>query len=121
MRIKEELAWAAGFFDGEGCTNCSTRTNGKSTKRYRLLRMIVSQSEPTTLERFQAAVGFGRIEGPHHCPSHPPNAKPKWQYKVDGLDKVQALALFLWPWLSEPKRQQIEVAFEKYRGWTPSA
>ena len=50
---REELAWAAGFFDGEGSTILTTKTD----KRLGQLSLSVAQSaDPETLYRFRDAV-----------------------------------------------------------------
>src|SRR5438093_690756 len=53
----EALAWAAGFFDGEGHAG-TVIPRGHAFPRFQL---VVTQYECTTLERFQSAVGLGRI------------------------------------------------------------
>lgn len=115
---KTELAWAAGFFDGEGTTSCYRRTSayGKK-KKYPILKMQVVQAEPTTLERFREALGgMGLLYGPYQMPSH--KGKTTYYYSIHRQDDVQAAMLLLWPYLSGVKRKQIESAIEKYRGWS---
>lgn len=87
-----ELAWAAGFFDGDGCTSTYY-----STDRV-FLRCSVGQVELQPLERFIAAVGCGKIYGPYSGTNFHRlifNSKNAWKV----LD-------LLWPYLSEPKRNQ---------------
>jgi len=48
-----ELAWSAGFFDGEG----STFATGDR------LHMSIGQRHPAVLERFVSAIGVGRVRG----------------------------------------------------------
>jgi hypothetical protein len=51
------LAWAAGFFDGEGCICAfSTKRSDNQREDFRLHVMVV-QNHPETLERFRRAVG----------------------------------------------------------------
>jgi hypothetical protein len=72
-----ETAWAAGFFDGEGCV--SEFTTQLQTRKARYLTLIVAQAATEHLERFRMAVGLGNITGPykgkraHHKPMY------KWQ------------------------------------------
>ena len=65
MTQEQELAWAAGFWDGEGCTSFFMRRSGPKRRRYRALLMQIYQSEQSTLERFRDAVGIGRFNGPY--------------------------------------------------------
>lgn len=91
---REELAWAAGFYDGEGCTSiCITRGKPRG-------RVNVNQNETITLERFQRAVlGLGRINGPygdHHM----------YGWGAGKWEEMQATIAMLWAFLSETKRKQ---------------
>jgi hypothetical protein len=53
-----ELAWAAGFFEGEGCVYID--------KKGPYLRINLAQvDDPYPLERFARAVGIGTVKGPH--------------------------------------------------------
>jgi hypothetical protein len=55
---KIELAWAAGFYDGEGCIYCHHYGN----KEKFVPRFSVSQNRKEPLFRFQKAVGgCGRV------------------------------------------------------------
>ena len=90
-----ELAWAAGFFDGEG-TTCKTKT------AYRVgsvaTRLSVPQKGIECLTRFQKAVGGqGKIY----------DRKCKVSiFAVAVLENVDAVLTLLWPYLSEPKKEQ---------------
>lgn len=54
---REELAWAAGFFDGEGCFSYS--------KSGQYVCVSIGQTVREPLERFKLAVGLGVIYGPY--------------------------------------------------------
>jgi hypothetical protein len=97
-----ELAWCAGFFDGEGST-CLQRKGG-----WRELWVQVPQSELSTLERFQRAVGGrGKIGGPWQ-PKYA-GSKPTYRLDFRGYREAQFVLALLWRFLSEPKRQQATV------------
>ena len=100
MTKQTELAWAAGFFDGEGSSCKPAKHLPNST------RMIISQRERTTLDRFHDAVGVGGVLGPYRDHSAF-SGKPYWVWIVSAFDDVQTAALRLWPYLSDPKRAQI--------------
>jgi transcriptional regulator with XRE-family HTH domain len=109
-----ERAWAAGFFDAEGC---STARLG------RYLGLGITQTNTETLERFKAAMGgLGQIlsRGERGQPSH---WKPRWQYQLSSFNGwVQAVSV-LWPFLCEPKRRQIADNYAKraaFRGTWPA-
>jgi len=96
----QQLAWAAGVFDGEG----SASTYVPRFRRSPIRQIAVSQkgatSTPDLLVRFQAAVGgLGHIHGPYRGQLYYWNSK---RHAV--VDAVMAL---LWPYLSPPKRDQL--------------
>lgn len=92
-----EIAWAAGFWDGEGC--CYRGKGGD-------LRMSISQCSPEPLERFQKAIGFGNVTGPYGYPDKP-EWRPAWFWRVQGRKAHQAMALLL-PLVSTEKRAQYQ-------------
>lgn len=95
-----EIAWAAGFFDGEG----STMARGESRRpEYHQLQVAVPQhgngSIPEVLVRFQAAAfGMGRI-GPH-------SRAGMYSWRSCGFEEAQALIALLWRYLGPIKRAQ---------------
>lgn len=101
---REELAWAAGLFDGEGCTSLNTKRNG----RWYGIRLAVAQNSIEVLERFQGAVGVGRVYGPY---------KGEFSYCISGFENVQYVLALLWEWLSEPKRFQAENVLRYYHSF----
>lgn len=113
-----ELAWAAGFYDGEGYT-ASVKLGGKTKakNRYRSVSVNVSQVQREPLERFQKAVGGrGKIYGPRV--SKNPKAQPHYIFQTTSVDQSKAILALLLPLLCEPKRQQAQNAIdihEKYR------
>ena len=90
-----ELAWAAGFFDGEGCSHVA-RSTKPNVSPY--VRLAVAQKERGPLFRFQDAVGTGTINGPYG------GGVSYWS--AGGRLQARAVMEKLWPYLSEPKRDQ---------------
>jgi hypothetical protein len=91
-----EVAWAAGFFDGEGHTCCA-----RQTATGRALQMCVSQVNRDNLQRFVAVVGCGTI----HAARALPNRKPISKWAAYGAKAQRALQV-LWPYLGSEKREQ---------------
>ena len=92
-----ELAWAAGFFDGEGSTSKAYATNDKT--KYTKTRLSVPQKYPECLHRFQNALGglgciyHRRCDGMHFL-------------SIQNLKGVDTALNLLWPYLSSIKREQ---------------
>jgi hypothetical protein len=116
LKSTTELAWAAGFFDGEGSTSLSH----KKGTRWATVRMSIGQTSPIPLERFQRAVGgLGKIHGPRKVAN--PNAKPQWYWTVAKSEDLRKVIDLLWEFLCEPKRQQILAAEAKQLELNPRA
>jgi hypothetical protein len=92
-----ELAWAAGFFDGEG----SIFYRGRKRRE---LTLTVAQADRRPLDRFVKTVQIGSVRGPYK-PRYK-NGKPYYVYSIASHLRVQAVIAMLWKWLSEPKREQ---------------
>jgi hypothetical protein len=77
----EQVAWAAGLFEGEGCWNAYRRESGKIQMQARL-----GMTDRDVVERFAQIVGYGSI----HV------AKPLHTWCVYEAEKVrEVIALFL--------------------------
>src|ERR687891_1255169 len=96
---QEELAWAAGFFDGEGCFTY-TRAGGFAS-----VAMVQTRQEP--LERFRKAVGTGSVTGPYDCRSPTrPTKQEQYQFHAYGFNPMWRIAGLLWPHLGSIKCRQ---------------
>lgn len=95
-----ELAWSAGFVEGEGCWYSTKNGNNTSYPRF-----TISQVDPQVLNRFRDAVGVGTVRGPRFYKDRP-NNRPCYEYTIWGLEKVQAVTAMLWSFLGPIKRAQ---------------
>lgn len=105
-----ELAWAAGFFDGEG----STYVHGK--KKHPKISITQAPDPdsrpPAVLHRFYRAVGeIGSVEGPYREKT----GELKWFYTAHGAEMVQAVVALIWEWLGTIKRRQATTALRAHR------
>jgi hypothetical protein len=110
-----QLAWAAGFFDGEGTVGAD---QDPRTGRYRAINMEIPQSSangvPDVLVRFREIIGVGNISGPHE-PRSPWSRLPRYRWLSGGLDNAEAVSALIWPWLGSVKRAQFENAIRLRR------
>ena len=89
-----ERAWAAGYFDGEGCVTVQGRS----------VRVQIGCTERHLLVRFQRAVGgIGRIYGPYYPFG---NRQPTFHYRA-GANALRHIAPLLWPYLDSTKRAKM--------------
>lgn len=101
---REELAWAAGFFDGEGCTTVSAHKNGPR-KGYKNLHITVAQTDKRPLERLLSIWKKGKIYGPYTRKNNP-RVSPYYKLNISGLENVNKVISSMWPWLGDIKREQ---------------
>jgi len=103
---REKLAWAAGFFDGEG-TVCFSQWQKTKRRMYGGMHMDVAQAHPEVLHKFWNAVGnIGKLYGPYHSKSkrQSPNRKPYWVWSANRFSRCQAVISLLWLWLGTQKK-----------------
>ena len=103
---RAELAWAAGFFDGEGSKIARTLT---SRPGYYQLNVTVPQAGrdgiPPVLFRFQRVMlGMGRITGP--------DDNRLYMLRFAAREEVQLVLELIWPYLGDIKRAQASRAME---------
>lgn len=87
------FAWAAGFFDGEGCTTLGRRGQNAHA------RCLISQKDRRVLDKFLAIVGVGTI---YVSDRHP--VPFRWQTTSE--PDARLVLSKLWPFLGEMKRDQ---------------
>jgi hypothetical protein len=97
---REDLAWAAGFFDGEGWI----RTDPKKGGGHARAEMGINQCCIEPLTRFQGIIGFGNINGPYKV--NVPGRTPIYTWSVSGAYRTQAIVAMLWEFLSQPMRDE---------------
>lgn len=92
--VESDLAWCAGFFDGEG----STMLLKAQRDKYIYIRMCVSQKDRRCLDKFLSIINKGKIYKANTREIH------NWYcYKQEDVEEVAKL---LWPFLSEVKKDQ---------------
>jgi hypothetical protein len=99
-----EIAWAAGFFEGEGCFFASFQKPRQDGSRLFRTHASLTQKDALLLEKFKNIVGFGSI-----CN----NSKSTKAWKTSRVgEAAQLLALFE-PWLSERRLNKAKELLEK--------
>lgn len=97
--MSESLAWAAGFFEGEGCFTKDKRYRKLNGKHSVYPKASISQkglNGKLLLEKFKAIIGFGSI--------YYEVRSDMWRYNIPAkLTEFMIFYLLLEPWLS-PRR-----------------
>jgi len=101
---REQIAWAAGLFDGEGCINAYRR----KTKWGVIVRLDMTDED--VVQRFAAIMGVGQVHGPRQAQKGP-NRKPLYGWYVQDASDALAVIELLLPWLGiRRKARALEVA-----------
>ena len=104
-----DLAWAAGFFDGEGSTLLKGGYPGISIHQAGTLT-----DPPEVLVRFQRTFGgIGYVAGPD-APTNE-HHRPRWTYETHGYERTQVLVAMMWKWLGPIKRSQAVAVLTAFR------
>lgn len=101
MVSSTDIAWAAGFFDGEGTTSILKTQRDK----YSYIRMGLSQKLHECLDRFYTIVQLGKI--------YKSNTRDIRSWNCYKQGEVEQVLNLLWPYLSEVKKQQALLALDK--------
>lgn len=114
MGTREELAWAAGIFDGEGYIACKAYPIPSNPQRRnpKTVMSISQYHDAEVVTRFHAAVGVGNITSRVVAR----NGSTEYVWRTYAFETVQAVVAMLWPWLSGPKRAQATQALLSRRG-----
>lgn len=104
---REELAWAAGFFDGEGYTGRHNYARGFRWSP----RMGITQYHAEPLVRFLDAVGCGRV--------YVDQTRERFAWVANGDRDVSKVFGLLAPWLGRKKIRQAAAMFAAFRAQPP--
>lgn len=100
-----DLAWAAGFVDGEGCIQTTVRMRSRNRRDY-ILGLYVGQVDPRPLYRLSEL--FGGVVYPKS--SGPTERRPMFMWRVTGSTAEATLRALL-PFLLV-KREQADLALQ---------
>lgn len=101
-RSREDLAWAAGLWEGEGCF-----TGVKN----RVPQATMSMTDEDVMRRFAVVIGFGTI----YAVTKPAPRKNCWMWQSRTFESFQATVALLWPWLHERRRARAAELLLGYR------
>ena len=108
-----ELAWLAGFFDGEGCIAvCDSwrKCKDRKTDRYSTtILLTVRQCDPAPLNKIAEITEVGRV-GDRKIKLKP-NWRKQYQWQVGGNKQVRSILEAIRPYTVQ-KSQQIDIALE---------
>ena len=107
-----QLAWVAGFFDGEGYIGAS------GAPGRRTIEMSIGQAStdtvPVTLARVALVLGVGYLRGPRTM-ANAWSKLPQYVWRANAFGDVQFAVAMLWRWLGPVKRAQAHEALLRYQ------
>lgn len=107
---REDLAWAAGLFEGEGHVGMHGRSGNRS------IVASLNMTDEDVVKQFQRIVNVGVI---YPRPPQKDGWKPQWCWKVGSFEEVQAIIAMLWPWLQSRRKTQAKTALTSYHNLEP--
>jgi len=99
---EHELAWAAGFFDGDGWAAFVTQRGRRNGNPRAQINQSSVDGVPEALIRFREAVGVGRVLGPKIVEGR----EPLYWWVASSRGDVRTTGESIGPWLSSQKRAQ---------------
>lgn len=103
---EHELAWAAGFFDGDGWASLSRQKGRRTGQPQARINQSSLNGVPHVLLRFREAVGVGRVGGP----KIEEGREPMYWWVASSRGDVTRTGELIGPWLSTQKRDQFNAA-----------
>ena len=114
---RENLAWLAGIFEGEGSLSWTKAAPVRSDGRHpggQTLVFSIGMTDQDVLLTVREIAGLGTLYGPYG--PTPPANKPHWTYRASGRS-AYALSIALWPWLHDRRKANAAVTI---RSWLKS-
>lgn len=115
MQNTEDLAWLAGFFEGEGSCGCYERKqyNPTNVSLSYNFRVVVSQNEPKALIWGRNLLDLGTIC--QRTRNGSLGKTPMWVWTMSGNEALKFIEL-IYPYLkTDKKKQQIDNALNTRR------
>ena len=107
---QNELAWAAGFFDGEGWAGFERQAGRATGQPHARINQSDNAGVPFVLQRFQRAVGgCGVVGGPYQKVGR----LDLYRWEVSSHRDVRTVFDLLSPWLGAIKLSQLAAASER--------
>lgn len=104
---REDLAWAAGLFEGEG--SIVVRRQCVKGRDYEQWTLNLSSTDLDVIERVHRIIGLGHITGPYRPKG---STKPVWAWRITKQWHTYAALVALYPWLGERRRARAQECME---------
>ncbi|HEY1292857.1 MAG TPA: hypothetical protein VGJ60_07260 [Chloroflexota bacterium] len=99
----EQIAWAAGLFEGEGSISLAYKLSGPARTRLGYGRMVVAMTDRDVVERFHKVMGCGTVR----TAKRPPH-KDIHIWSTTSRASFVKVSEALGPWLGARRRERLE-------------
>jgi len=100
--MSEDLAWAAGLFEGEGCFTASHKPpKGPNKRIYVQTSASLTMTDRDVVERFQKIIGFGSF---YDLGAPRPGAQRVFRWSVQDRSGVKRFYDLIEPWLGQRRK-----------------
>jgi hypothetical protein len=113
--MTDRSAWAAGFFDGEGCVSIWRRNTGG--KVYYSMKLDMYQVDKAPLDIFVLLFG-GTVRPRPRPPSLNTNSRDGWVWSQSGHGAAETLKIMLPHMVCKRAQAEIAIEFQRLKGRT---
>lgn len=106
-----DIAWFAGFFEGEGSVRLGSQSHKKNGRSYGTPIIDICQVNKEPLEKCLELFPTGHLYGPYQYSS---NRQPHYRFALCGRGSIEALFKLIDPLLSTRRREQFITTLEKH-------
>ena len=103
---RENIAWLAGLFEGEGCIQIDKHG----------FYLTINMTDEDVLRRVQKITDSGSVTGPMFRSK---NHKPLWKWKVRWASESYALLVAIWPYLLSRRQTKATEALKRFAALPP--
>lgn len=100
LQSRENLAWAAGLWEGEGCFHLRVQVRSKSKGVDFIRTATMGMTDRDVMERFAAIMGYGNLRRQKRKAPW----KDVWVWHTSRFELVQMTVCLFWPWLCSRRR-----------------
>lgn len=105
---KADIAWFAGFFEGEGCVRLGSQTHKKNGRDYGTPILDICQVNKEPLSKCVKIFPDSHLYGPYKYSN---NRQPHYKFTVCGRDNIEGIFRLIKPYLSVKRCEQFSSTF----------
>lgn len=108
---RENLAWLAGFYEGEGCLYVGYRKT-RDRLGEPLYHFDITNTDKDVLDKVLDIVGIGKITNVGRNEEH---HKDRFRFRLFKAEDIYAICVAMYPWLGQRRKAKIEEFIKLYK------